>query len=130
MNKEQQGAFNLLQQAGLFYMDSDETDDEDYDKFKQMLNMSDVWCWACADGEDVPDEELIELKRLFCTYGRCGVLYWVSKRNDNMRSEFYNNNRYIEFVENEERIRKEYPGSSERAYHKTSYTITGGRKNG
>ena len=54
-------------------------------------------------------------------------MYWMSKKHDNMRSEFYHYNRMIEFVENEEHIKKKYPNESARAYHKASYKIRGKR---
>ena len=117
-------ARELLDKAGLFF-DYDPEDDDP--SFAQMLNMNDVWGWACADGEDVPDEELPELGHLFYSYGWCGVLYWVSQRNDHMKSEFYHYNRMIEFVEHEEQIKSKYPSESTRAYHKTSYKIQGKR---
>ena len=45
-----------------------------------------------------------------------------------MRSEFYHYNRMIEFVENEEAIKKDYPNESTRAYKKISYKIKGKRR--
>lgn len=95
---------------------------------KYYINMNDVWAWALSDGEYINNEnEIKEIAKLFKDYGWCGILYWVSKKNNGMRSEFYDNNRMIEFVENEERIKKEVPDYNERAYHKTSYTIKGTR---
>jgi hypothetical protein len=85
--------------------------------------MNDVWAWACADGQYVPDEKLPEVAELFWRYGWAGILYWVSKENGNMRSEFVDNNRFIDFVTHEEQLRKEFPDSDERAYKKISYTI-------
>jgi hypothetical protein len=40
-----------------------------------------------------------------------------------MRSEFLDNNRAIDFVRNEEAIRKDIPSSSKRAYHNAVYTL-------
>lgn len=111
----------LLRAVGVFY-DSDEDEGE-----SQTLNMNDTWGWACAWGEHVPDEELPEVARLFWAYGWPGVLYWTSERHDKMTSEFYDINRMVEFVRNEERIRAEHPGASDRAYFKTSYEIRGER---
>ena len=123
-------ARKLLMTLGYLYVDEDDEIEktEVYNKLKNYLNMNDVWCWACAEGEYVPDEELPVVADLFCNYGWCGILYWVSQRNNCMRSEFYDNNRFIEFVENEERIKKEVPDYNKRAYHQTSYTIKGERK--
>jgi len=118
-NLDTNAARDLLQMAGLFF----ELDEDDPPELDQMLNMNDVWAWACADGEEVPDDELPRLATLFYRYGWCGVLYWVSERNENMRSEFCDNNRHIDFVRHEEAIRKEFPNSNKRAYAKRTYTI-------
>lgn len=116
-----ESAKKFLLAANVFYEDDDETP-------ACTLNMNDVWCWACAWGEEVPESELPEVARLFWWYGNSGLLYWVSERHDQMTSEFYDNNRAIEFVRNEERIRKACADSTKLAYHKETYTITGARK--
>lgn len=90
---------------------------------KLSLNMNDTWAWACASMEPVPPEEVKEVARLFRRYGFAGLLYWVSKRNDDMRSEFQDINRRIDFVRNEERIIENFPSSSKRAYEKVVYTL-------
>lgn len=108
-------ARELLTRAGLFFDDDEEV--------SLCLNMNDVWMWACADGEDVPNEELPRLAELFWRYGWCGVLYWVSERNGGRISEFMNNNRFIDFVKNEEDIRQMEPSSDKRAYLKCKYTL-------
>lgn len=119
----QEEATQLLENAHVFYpIDGDDTMDE------HVLNMNDTWAWATAWGEKVEDQDLIEVAELFWRYGNAGLLYWMSGRHDGMRSEFYDNNRAIDFVENEERIRREFPDSTARAYHKESYTITGERR--
>jgi len=110
-------ARKLLMVAGVFF-----SSDEEEDGY-QTLNMNDVWCWACAWGEPVSDEELPEVARLFIQYGEAGLLYWVSERHDQMRSEFEDNNRFIDFVRNEERIRREEPDWDKRGYYKSSYTL-------
>lgn len=114
-------ARELLGRAGLFYGDYD--DDDESPKMKQTLNMNDTWFWATAFGEEVTDDELPEVARLFRLYGWCGVLYWVSEKNDQMRAEFEDVNRFVDFVRAEEAIAKEIPSSSKRAYHKASYTL-------
>lgn len=107
-------ARKLLDAADVFF----EPDDEEI-----VLNMNDVWGWACADGEELEEKDLPEVAELFWSYGWCGILYWVSERHDQGTSEFQDNNRFIEFVRNEERIKKKVPESSTRAYYKASYTI-------
>ena len=87
------------------------------------LNMNDVWGWATAWGEEVPDDKALEVVGLYGRYGDCGLLYWVSERHEQMRSEFEDINRFVDFVRNEERIRKETPESTKRAYRKVSYTL-------
>ena len=42
-----------------------------------------------------------------------------------MRSEFRDINRFVEFVRNEERLKKDVPNSSRRAYKKMTYTLGG-----
>lgn len=111
-------ARELISRAGLFFHA-----DEDEPQFRQMLNMNDTWGWGCADGEDVTDEELPRLAELFITYGYCGVLYWVSSKRNNCKSEFHDVNRHIEFVRREEELRLSEPSSSKRAYAKIQYTI-------
>jgi hypothetical protein len=82
-----------------------------------------VWCWACADSEYVPDEKLPEVGQLFMDYGWCGILYWGSEQYGGMKSEFYDINRFIEFVRQEEKIKKKISSSTKRAYKKISYRI-------
>lgn len=91
----------------------------------QTLNMNDVWGWAMAWGEYVPDEELPRVAELFKRYGDAGVLYWVSEHHGQMRSEFEDNNRFIDFVRHEEKLRQEVPDSNKRAYKKLKYTLGG-----
>ena len=125
----QESAQAFLDAAGVFYEfypDDEELDERDPVIFKNVLNMNDVWGWALAWGEKVPDEKLIEVAELFWAYGWPGLLYWMSCRHDNMRSEFHDNNRAIEFVRNEERIKAAHPGSSALAYHQEAYTIGNG----
>ena len=97
--------------------------DDDTPRGDQVLNMNDVWAWATAWGEFIPNEELPVVADLVRRYGWCGALYWVSARHENMRSEFEDINRFVAFVRAEEAIRTEVPNSSERAYLKRSYTL-------
>jgi hypothetical protein len=70
------------------------------------LNMNDAWGWGFASCPIVPASQVAEVCRLFKRYGRAGLLYWRSQQERGMRSELHDNNRVIDFVENEERIRK------------------------
>ena len=70
------------------------------------LNMNDVWGWAFARCPIVPESEVEEVCRLFKRYGRAGLLYWHAQQEGDMRSELRDNSRVIDFVENEERMRK------------------------
>lgn len=120
-------ARTLLRASG-FCFDADDGEaetPEEAKKWEQTLNMNDVWSWASADCEHILDEELPEVARLFKDYGWCGILYWVSQKHNGMISEFTDNNRFIEFVRNEEAIKQEVPDYNRRAYVKKSYTITG-----
>ena len=106
-----------LNAAGLFFFEADD------EMPPYTLNMNDVWSWASGDCETVSPQELPELARLFQAYGWCGILYWVSEKRGGCRSEFLDNNRFIDFVRHEETLRKEVPGSNERAYKKLVYTL-------
>lgn len=89
-------ARHLLTVAGLFDAEGEDA------ALRQTLCCNDTWGWATAWGEYVPDEELPEVARLFVAYGWCGVLYWISERHGQMRSEFDDVNRCVQFVRNEE----------------------------
>lgn len=91
---------------------------------KLTVNMNDTFAWACAEGAEVPGDQVKEVARLFRIYGFAGLMYWYTLQPDGpKRSEFADNNRAIDFVRHEEQIRKETPKSSERAYRKVSYTL-------
>lgn len=111
-----------LQTTEIFF-DNDPSDEDYSPDMDQQVNFNDVWGWALSYWEKCEDNELPELAELHSSYGWCGVLYWCSKKNNGMRSEFHDVNRRIEFVENEERIKKQIPGRSKRAYHQEEYTI-------
>jgi len=115
MNKEE--SLNLLKAANIFYGYVDEED------LTQVINLNDVFGWAWADGEKVEDSELIEVARLYRLYGWCGILYWVSQKRGGQRSEFLDNNRFIDFVKNEEDLIKKEPDTDKRAYFKYSYKL-------
>lgn len=93
------------------------------DEGELQLNMNDTWGWALAWCPTVPADEVKEVARLFRLYGNAGLMYWHSCKEDNMRSEFHDNNRAIDFVRHEEQYRKEIPDSSKRAYTRIQYTI-------
>ena len=88
-----------------------------------VLNMNDTWGWAMAWGEEVPDDKVGEIADLIWLYGYAGALYWVSERHGQMRSEFEDINRCVDFVRHEEKLRKDEPNSSKRAYKKLVYTL-------
>lgn len=110
-------ARKFLDDAGIFFPVFEEGDN------LQTINQNDTWFWASAFGQEVTDEELPEVADLFWRYGWCGILYWVSKKNDGLVSEFYDVNRFVEFVKKEEELRNSTPSSSERAYKKLHYEI-------
>jgi len=111
----------LLMSAGVFF-DAEDFDDIPEMGNKYLLNMNDVWFWACADYEEVKEEELPEVALLFYRYGSIGLLYWVSQKR-NARSEFSDINRHIDFVRHEEDLIKSVPSSSKRAYKKVTYKL-------
>lgn len=87
------------------------------------LNMNDTWGWALAWLPEVSKEEVPEVARLFRNYGAAGLKFWHSRKENNMRSEFADVNREIDFVRHEEEIAASTKSSSERAYKKVSYTL-------
>lgn len=87
------------------------------------LNMNDTWTWGCSDLERVPGDQIEEVARLFRTYGNAGLLYWVSRRRNNCRSAFLDNNRFIDFVAHEEGLRQREPQGSKRAYMHYAYAL-------
>ena len=97
--------------------------DEDDERPAMTINLNDQFCWACADAETIPDDQVVAVANLFRTYGWGGILYWVSERRGGMRSEFADINRTIEFVRQEQAIVAEEPNDSARAYLKRSYVI-------
>jgi hypothetical protein len=120
-----ESARHLLKTADVFFDGDGDDEDEDDVQLRQTLNLNDTWAWACADGEYVPDEELPRVAELFWRYGHCGLLYWVSERNNGLRSEFADINRFIEFVRHEQAIRSEVPDSTLRAYERRQYVVGG-----
>jgi hypothetical protein len=88
-----------------------------------VLNMNDIWAWATSWLPEVKQEQLAEVARLFRMYGRAGLMYWHSCQEKDMRSEFLDVNRAIDFVRHEEEICRETPKSSTRAYRQVSYTL-------
>ena len=87
--------------------------------------MGDVWAWACADCIVLTDENVVRVAELYDRYGFPGFLFFKIEAEGYTKSEFTDNNRFIQFVQNEERIRKECPDYNKRAYFKTQYTIDG-----
>lgn len=116
-------ARELLTKADIF-LGYDPEDPDDLPKFAQTINLNDAFYWACSDAEYVEDSELPRLAELFFLYGLCGVYYWVAveKRGDET-PEFVDVRRFIEFVRQEEELRKQEPSSSKRAYLKHQYTL-------
>lgn len=112
-------AWALVKANPCYYHDAEESP-------KHGMIMNDVWGWACADGFDVSDENIVRVAELLFRYGFCGLLYYQAiELNQYFRSEFTDNNRSLQFVIQEEAIRKEVPDSNKRAYAKRSYVVDG-----
>lgn len=92
-------------------------------EYQATLNMNDVFGWALAFGQKVPDGDLEELDRLVKWYGYIGAIYYTSEKNGAMRSEFEHYQRAIDFVREEEKLRTEHPNPSDLAYFKASYAL-------
>ncbi|MEM9264532.1 MAG: hypothetical protein AAGA46_03315 [Cyanobacteria bacterium P01_F01_bin.13] len=100
--------------------------EDDNPQLMQSLNMNDTFGWALAWGEHVPDDKLVEVAKLFRTYGRCGLIYWVSEQNNQTRSEFPAINRQIDFVRQEEKLWAEADGDTSKwAYQEVNYCLGG-----
>jgi hypothetical protein len=50
------------------------------DRGKFILNMNDTFWYACSDAEEVGEDEIKEVARLFSTYGWQGIDYWVANK--------------------------------------------------
>lgn len=112
-----ESARELLTKADIFLGCDDPKD-------AQTINLNDAFYWACADAEYVEDSELPRLAELFWYYGNAGVNYWVLvEKRGGEKPEFFDVQRQVEFVTQEEAIRKEEPSSSKRAYLNRQYTI-------
>lgn len=114
---------HLLYAADVFYDVTGEEWDEEEDGPKQVLNMNDTFGWALAFGQTVTDDDLPKVSRLFSLYGQAGLIYWVSEKNEGMRSRFFDVNRGIDFVKKEEALIDIDASNSHRAYTKIKYTV-------
>lgn len=97
-----------------------EKDDEHNER---LIIFNDVWCWGSADCEALPDAEVPRVAELFKRYGWCGLLYWCSEKRGGCRSEFKDNNRFIDFVKAEEALVASVPDSNKRAYTRLTYQL-------
>ncbi len=122
---DQLEALKLLWLAEVTYESPEILYKDDDPKLMQTLDMNDTFGAALVMSKYVPDDELLEVARLFQRYGECGLIYWVSEKNNQMTSGFPAINRYIEFVRNEEKVRSETENLSQWAYKKVSYFIGG-----
>lgn len=50
------------------------------DKF--LLTLNDIFYYA-SDSEEINKEDVKEITKLYRSYGRAGVIYWVSKKRNN-----------------------------------------------
>ena len=115
---EAEEAWALLKACPLYRHDPE-------DSPHHYIIMSDVWAWALGDAIKLTDENVVRVAELYDRYGFCGLLYHEIERGRYTCSEFTDYNRMIQFVENEERIRREVTDLNRRGYHKAEYTITG-----
>lgn len=113
---EPNDAMLLLHSGYVAYADDDP-------EARLWLNLNDTIAWAFAAGVTIEHAEEKEVARLFREYGWPGLLYWGFKRLKIEWSEFEDNNRFIRFVANEERIKQEEPDWDKRGYYVASYTL-------
>jgi hypothetical protein len=119
LDYERAEAWKLLSACPNYYCDNEETP-----KYR-CITMNDVWGWACSDGIDLTDDNVVRIAELYNRYGFGGFLYYQVEIGEWSGSEFTDNNRFIQFVAQEETVRRLVPDSNKRAYHKTEYTIDG-----
>ncbi len=105
MAMDKESVLKLLWAADVTYDDPDTLYPDDDPKNLQTLNMNDVFGWALAWEEYIPDHDLATVGNLYFMYGLAGLYFWVSQRNDEMRSRFEHINRAIDFVLYEESLR-------------------------
>jgi len=106
----------LLRGSGAFH-DEDAFDYPDHRlKGKLVLNLNDAFFWACADCEEVPEDEIGAVADLFRSYGQCGLYYWAFKKQKLSKVEFKDIQRMIDFVAAEEAQIAREPDSNKRAY--------------
>jgi len=90
---------------------------EDEDDGGLCINFNDVWAWALAMCRPIPEDKIKEVADLYRKWGWPGLLYWETLQPDGFtKSEFADNNRFIEFVRREEDLIKRIPDSNKRAY--------------
>lgn len=120
MTPEQQ-----LDAFGLFHKLDDDPEWAEHQppKGERDLNLNDTFYWATGWSYRVNADDMKDIAQLFELYGQPGLWYWVMKKEELEKVEFVDVNRMVEFVRNEERIRKAVPSSSKRDYHKEQYTI-------
>lgn len=107
-------AWGLIKATHEYYFDEEGA-------HQHFIVMNDVWGWATSDCFRVNDENVGELSRLYGAYGRAGFFYYQADVLDEYKdSEFEDVSRALNFVRQEERIRKEYPKAY---YAKCSYTL-------
>lgn len=126
-------AKEFLLNSGLFYYEKGDEEyikenpgymsPEEIEENKSLLNLNDVFGWAWADCEKVSDEEFPKLAELVWLYGFSGAIYWASKKRNGLKSEFHHYNRFIEFVEKEEKIANKFDSHSKYAYSRQKYKI-------
>lgn len=113
-------AWALMKACPSYYHDAEER------PHYHSIMMSDVWGWACADGFTLTDANIERVAELYNRYGFPGLLYYQTEADPRYKSsEFTDNNRFLQFVQNEERIRKEQPDYNKRGYYKAAYAISG-----
>lgn len=113
-------AWALMKACPHYYHDPEERPDY------HSIMMNDVWGWASAGGYEVTDKNVRRVAQLYDRYGFAGLVYYQTEADPRYKaSEFTDNNRFLQFVQNEERIRKEVPDYNKRGYHKAAYQIDG-----
>lgn len=115
--EDHEEAWALLKACPHYYHDAEESP-------KHWITMNDVWGWACADGFELTAANVDRVADLYDRYGFGGLLLAHKELEPgHYASEFRDNNRFLQFAEREEQIRKRVPDSNRRAYHRAVYLV-------
>jgi hypothetical protein len=81
--------------------------------------MNDTFAYACADCEEVPDDKINEVAKLFRLYGGAGLDYWVSEQ----RGYDPGIEKYAKEVKRIRKLEKKKPSKGEKMKKKIIFVL-------